>query len=351
MALKDSFLQVLKNVRNNNKAYTCIAVVGQPGAGKSSIINNLIGKKVAETGPQTDVTRKINTYEYNFMKLLDVPGYGTKLFPFEKWIQDYPLGDYDAIIYVYSSKLLEEDSKLFEQIRIWNKYRKKPLFLVRNHCNDLGSANERNDVENDLKKSLSCFGVVSDDVIFVDCSREKVGITELKLRIEKANIVNIWKQRIKDGFEKARDVYLEEKSCLAMDEINTYKKLAGANGLNPILVADMAVDIGIYLKMFANIRSCYGIEQDDFNLYAVFPIAKKLAELLTKQGVILLIKNFGTRFVIKNTSKYIPFVGQAVSATIGWNLAKYAGEQYNSDCRELAKDVMNELIYKEILKI
>ncbi|MBQ9762889.1 MAG: 50S ribosome-binding GTPase [Phascolarctobacterium sp.] len=351
MALKDSFLQVLKNVRNNTKAYTCIAVVGQPGAGKSSLINNLIGEKVAETGPQTDVTKLISAYEYNFMRLLDVPGYGTKLFPFEKWIQDYPLEDYDAIIYVYASKLIEEDSKLFEHIRIWNQYRRKPLFLVRNHCNDLENENERLDVEKDLKKSLSYSGVVSNDVIFVDCSREKVGITELKLKIEQANIVNIWKQRISDSFEKARDVYLEEKSLLAMGEIDTYKKLAGANGLNPILVADMAIDVGIYLKMFADIRKCYGIEQNDFNLYVVFPVAKKLAELLTKQGVILLIKNFGTRFMVKNTSKYIPVIGQAVAATISWNLAKYAGEQYNNDCIELAKDVMNDLIHKEIMKI
>lgn len=344
VALKDSFKDVLENVKEKSDTYTCIAVVGQPGAGKSTLINKLIGKNVAETGSQTDVTRKITAYEYNFMKLLDVPGYGTKLFPFKNWIEDYPLDKYDAIIYVFSGKFIQEDTDLFIEINKWNKLKNKPLFLVRTHS----GGEDESAIRDDLHKHFSRYGIDAGTLNFVEFIFNKdEGLDELKKKIVKANLVNIWKERIKTSFNKARDSYLDGCYYNANEAIDTYKKIAAVNGFNPILGADIAVDVGLYLKMFADIRECYKIENDDFKLYATLPIAKKLGELLTKQGVTILIKKFGTRVLAKQSLKWIPFLGQAIAAYINMQITEYAGEEYRDDCKKFAKTIMDTLIKKE----
>ena len=74
--------------------------------------------------------------------------------------------------------------------------------------------------------------------------------------------------------------------------IEKYAKVAGLNGANPIPGLDVGVDLGIYFKMYEAIRDSYDIEEADIKKYMAVPVAKKLLELLTKQGVILILKNF-----------------------------------------------------------
>jgi hypothetical protein len=344
MSLKNEFNKIIDEIQKNEAAYTRIAVVGQPGAGKSSLINNLIGHKVAETGQMTDVTRKATEYKYNFLTLVDLPGYGTEMFSFETWKNQFEPQKYDVLIYVFSGKLLSEDNDLFTSIKRWNENIKRPLFLVRNHCTDIETEEDKNRVKRDVLEKLDYDKPL--DVYFIDCGRNKTGINELRKDVENPAFIFLWKNRIISKFEEAKNAYLSNSNYWACDDIDTYKKMASLNGINPFFGADIAVDVGIYLKMFKDIRARYGIEDSDFNLYYALPVAKKLAELLTKNGVLVLIKNFGTRVTAKTVLKYIPFVGQAASATISWKLAKYAGDDYNSKCYDLAKAVMDQEIEK-----
>ncbi len=342
MALEEKFSAILNEIQSKEAAYTRIAVVGQPGAGKSSLINNLIGHKVAETGQMTDVTKKATEYKYNFLTIVDLPGYGTELFTFEKWKTEFNPQKYDVLVYVFSGKLLEEDNKLFTSIKRWNETINRPLFLVRNHCTDIETEEDKSRIKRDVLEKLEYDKPL--DVYFVDCGRNKTGIGELKNVIENPSFVNLWKTRITNSFEEAKNSYLSNSQYWANEDIDTYKKMASVNGLNPLIGADIAVDIGIYLKMFSDIRERYEIEDNDLNLYYAIPIAKKLAELLTKNGIMILIKSFGTRFTAKTILKYIPGLGQAASATISWKMAKYAGDDYNNKCYELASKVMDQLI-------
>lgn len=342
MSLKGRFTKILDEIQKNEAAYTRIAVVGQPGAGKSSLINNLIGYKVAETGQMTDVTRKATEYKYNFLTIVDLPGYGTELFSFENWKKEFQPQKYDVLIYVFSGKLLEEDNKLFTSIKRWNEDIQRPLFLVRNHCTDIDSEDDKKIVKQDILDKLAYDKPL--DVYFIDCGRNKTGIDELKKDVENPAFIDLWKNRIINKFEDAKQSYLRRSSNSANEDIDTYKKMASANGLNPLFGADIAVDIGIYFKMFSDIRERYEIEDNDLNLYYAIPVAKKLAELLTKNGVMLLIKSFGTRFTAKTILKYIPFAGQAASAAISWKMAKAAGDDYNDKCHDLANRVMDQLI-------
>ena len=98
--------------------------------------------------------------------------------------------------------------------------------------------------------------------------------------------------------------------------------------------------------MFKAIREAYDIADDDLNIYYGLPVAKKLLVLLTKQGVLVLLKSFGSKVVAKSILKYIPFAGQATSAVLSWKLASIAGSDYSADCYLLADSVMDKLIDK-----
>ena len=75
MSLQTEFRNILEKIKRDQGTHTKIAVVGQPGAGKSSIINALIGHKVARTGQGTDITRKGVRYRYEFLEIVDSVSY------------------------------------------------------------------------------------------------------------------------------------------------------------------------------------------------------------------------------------------------------------------------------------
>lgn len=109
MSLQTEFRNILEKIKRDQGTHTKIAVVGQPGAGKSSIINALIGHKVARTGQGTDITRKGVRYRYEFLEIVDLPGYGTTMFPLSEWKEKFKIHQYDIIFFVFSGKLTKDD--------------------------------------------------------------------------------------------------------------------------------------------------------------------------------------------------------------------------------------------------
>ena len=63
--INEELEQIKKKAAEENAATVSVALFGQPGAGKSSLINALAGKKLAETGLETDKTVAEAEYELN----------------------------------------------------------------------------------------------------------------------------------------------------------------------------------------------------------------------------------------------------------------------------------------------
>lgn len=345
MSLEERFDIILKQIRQKEAAYARIAVIGQPGAGKSSIINNLIGRKVAETGQRTDVTTEATEYacEEKFEKFVDLPGYGTQLFEFDNWKNKFSPEKYDVYICVFSGKLLEDDQRLFEELKNWSESRHRPIFIVRNHCTDIETEWDREQIRTDI---LSKAGGLFQNIYFVDCGRNKSGISTLKDAIWQTDFSKAWRSRLHLEYQKAKQEYLANSQLKAKDTIATYSKVASVNGINPIPGVDVAADIGIYISMFQSIRECYDIETEDLSMYA-FPVAKKLLELLTKEGILILLRNFASKEALKTATKYIPLLGQAAAAILAYQMASYAGEQYDEDCHKLSNQVLDSLVERE----
>ena len=62
---------------------------GQPGAGKSSLINELIGEKKAKVGTGTDTTKEAQVIESGSVVYVDLPGYDTARFSQKRLFQPF----------------------------------------------------------------------------------------------------------------------------------------------------------------------------------------------------------------------------------------------------------------------
>jgi GTP-binding protein EngB required for normal cell division len=82
-----------------------VAFFGQPGSGKSSLINCIVGENLAKVGSRNDITQEIKEYEWNNLYLADFPGYGTKMFPHTTFLEKFNISHYDFFLCVFSGSI------------------------------------------------------------------------------------------------------------------------------------------------------------------------------------------------------------------------------------------------------
>ena len=116
-----------------------ITVIGKPNVGKSTIINSLIGEKVAITSPKPQTTRSnlravITDADYQ-MIFIDTPGIHTpknKLGEYMVTSASSTFSEVDVILMVCDAtdkSLSQNDIKIIEKLK---EVKKKPVFLVIN---------------------------------------------------------------------------------------------------------------------------------------------------------------------------------------------------------------------------
>jgi GTP-binding protein Era len=103
-----------------------VAVVGKPNVGKSTLVNALVGHKVAIVSPKPQTTRRrimgILTQEDAQIVFMDTPGIHEPKYALNKYMMrevDHALGDCDAILFVVdvSTSPDDDDRRVAEQIR------------------------------------------------------------------------------------------------------------------------------------------------------------------------------------------------------------------------------------------
>lgn len=78
---------------------------GQPGAGKSSLINELIGEKKAKVGTGTDTTKEAQVIESGSVVYVDLPGYDTARFPKKGYFSHFDPLQYDLFLCIFRASL------------------------------------------------------------------------------------------------------------------------------------------------------------------------------------------------------------------------------------------------------
>ena len=120
-----------------------VAIIGRPSVGKSTLVNTLLGEKVAIVSPKPQTTRHrivgiIQRKDAQIM-LLDTPGLhkpthvlGRQMVEISKAAMD----DADVVIVMIDGRVgvTEEDQRVFDRIKTAQRHRPRPVILAINKC-------------------------------------------------------------------------------------------------------------------------------------------------------------------------------------------------------------------------
>lgn len=141
------------------------------------------------------------------------------------------------------------------------------------------------------------------------------------------------------------------ESCKSM--VNKRATASAAAAVIPLPGVDIGADVAIMLELLPSINRRFGLSPEQIDQLdsetkrQVFVIltslgSKLVGKTITKEAVTLLLKKVGTRVATKQVTKYIPFIGQAVSAGISFGAMKYLGNSHIDECYEVCKRVIGK---------
>lgn len=341
MSIHDEAENIRRRLNEESNTKVSIALFGQPGAGKSSLINKIVGKKVAEVGVETDKTVEAASYEANGLCFVDLPGYGTKNFPKESYFDRFNIQQFDLFLCVTSGKLHQADTEFFQELV---KRKKVCIFVVNKHDELWEDDVSITELEQRKVKDITSHVGQSVKVLFTSC-RKGTGLDNLNSEIRN-NLDGAKRERWTRGAKAYSSQFLQEKRAACEQYVAIAAAASAANGINPIPGADVAVDLSILVKLFAEIREAYGLSDDFLGKLkqSAIPIVSRLAnnvvQYAAKEGILLLLKSFLGRQTVKTFAKYIPFIGQAIAAGLGYAITSNVGNSYLDNCHDLAQQIL-----------
>jgi len=339
MELKTEAWEFLQQWQEQSNRKVRLALFGQPGAGKSSLINELLGQKAAAVGVQTDTTQQAQIIEDKELILVDLPGYATSEFPANAYFTTFNPLQYDLFLCVFSGKLTETDRDFFRRLTTLHR----PCIFVRNKADSLY------DPQLSLKELKAA--IVSDvaaqlqakvPVIFTSCKKNKPanqrGIDQLQTAIAQH-----LEPALQDKFLRSAKAYTAEvlalKKAAAAGAIKKAMLLAAGNGLNPLFLVDTGIDLKILHAMYSKIRATFAISEEEIegNL-GKSPLVTKIALGLKKETIVQGLKRVMSESMEKKLAKYIPAIGQLAAMGAGAGGMYYLGMEYLEDCYAYAAE-------------
>ncbi len=351
--------EVLKKFKQDlesyKKAKIKCGIIGRSGTGKSSLINAIVGEEVAEVG-EVETTMTINEpIEHGGLLFYDLPGCSTSNFPKETYINEFNIEEFDCVILVTADRFYEDDLFLIQElIRI-----KKPVYAVRTKIDfsiDRGLRRGNNAKEtygkiyNNLSDSLKGYRIKGIYLVSSDYPSE-YDLSKLLEDIY-SSLNNFKKERFIADINITSENILLEKRIIANKIVSRFSAIAAANGLNPIPGVDIGVDLAIMLKMSKEVQNIYGLnaEQQEYNMQLLDKksakfIATKVLQYTSRYGgreaIMVLLKKLSATIATKTASKWIPFVGQAIAAGIGFKMTSWIGNDMINDADEIAKETFD----------
>lgn len=139
------------------------------------------------------------------------------------------------------------------------------------------------------------------------------------------------------------------RDCRAM--VTRRSLAAAAAAVVPIPGADVVADVGLLAEMLPRISRAFGLDHDSVEkldpdvAQRVFVVAASMGNnvigrLVTRKLVVALLRRVGVRVASASVAKYVPVVGSAVAASLGFGAMKLAGNAHVEDCYRTARALL-----------
>jgi small GTP-binding protein len=358
--------KLIKEALDQQKAFdeatVKCGIVGLSGSGKSSLINAIAGEVVAPVS-STEQTMEALSFFHSDIEFVDLPGCGTEKWPQSTYISDLELDEYDCFIIVTSNRLYESDIYLYEEMAI---KRDKPCFIIRNKI-DLAIVDELHD--NNLSEDETIAKIKTNILSGINSINGEVYLTSTRhpAKYDFPRLLNdiaSSQHGVKrDKFVAGMAVWSEKALCdkrkVAESIVSWSSVKSAANGLNPIPGLDVSIDVGVLIHMVREINKIFGLTEEQLkyaekNSSSLLEsptynglkqgILKLIVKYAAVEGVIVILKRMGTKVAVKNVSKFLPFVGQLISAAIGYKMTVAFGEAYIDEVEEKAASLLEEVL-------
>lgn len=116
----------------------------------------------------------------------------------------------------------------------------------------------------------------------------------------------------------------------------------------PVPGADLIVDVGLLTSLLPQISAKFELDHEQVEkleprlAQQVFVLASSMGNtvigrLVTRQLVKQVLRRVAARMAVSSVSKYVPFIGSAVAATVSFGAMKLVGNAHIEDCYKTAK--------------
>lgn len=124
--------------------------------------------------------------------------------------------------------------------------------------------------------------------------------------------------------------------------------LSAGAAVVPLPGVDVGTDVAILVRLLPRINRRFGltpeqIDQLDTDTRSVVMMfvsglgASLVGRLVTRELVIKVLMKLGVRITTKGIVKFVPLMGQALSASISFGAMKVLGNQHIDDCYQVAR--------------
>ena len=135
--------------------------------------------------------------------------------------------------------------------------------------------------------------------------------------------------------------------------VKKWALVSSAAALSPIHGTDIAADVAVLMKLTQKINHAFGLSADQIAQYSseeqtiLFSFIKNLSanlvgSVITQSIILKLLSKMGVQISTKQIAKYMPLVGQSISAATSYYVIKYLCEKHITACYQVADGYLHE---------
>ncbi|MEV8267483.1 DUF697 domain-containing protein [Microbacterium sp. NPDC076911] len=316
-----------------------LAIIGDSGVGKSSLVNAVFGRDWAKVGTGLPVTRGVQYYHDNSLGIWDIEGFeigstrlpGDQLKSHLKIIADRPANEQISVVWYcvesHAARLTPAAIAMIQALDAAGL----PVILVLTKV-DWGKnpITGKRTVTKDLQHFVAWLEEPHDNGMPISVPYERIILTSTRDKHGKgtghglgelvAETLTLSPEDEKDAFRIAQRLNLPWKRELARPIITGAAGMAAAAAATPIPVADSIALAPIQLAMMGRIATIYDLE---------------LTTMMSAGALAQLGVQFTGQALARSFLKLIPGAGSVIGASVAFALTAATGEAWMRLCEQV----------------